>query len=442
MHYYRFTLLLLAAVNSAQAVVFDVDTTADVIDAFDGFTSLREAVVMANTNVDVDTINLPAGIYTLTITNVGGAEDASLTGDLDINGSAVLAGQGATNTIIDAAGLDRICYVQANADVTFSDLTLRGGNADNNGGGIYNDGTSRFVRCQVEQNYAPNFGGGIHVVKGRLFVNDSTFAYNVAPGGAGIDVNSGTIVISNSTISGNYAFEGAGLFRDLGQVNIYHSTIASNRALSRGGGILTSGEGGNVAMGHTLVAGNTSPNAPNVFGPIGSLGFNWIGSNTGTPVFAPLAFNGGPTRTHALPNDSPAVNAGDPAFANGTAFDQRGPGFPRKRGMRVDIGAYELQTPDDDADGMLDEEELFADTDPTNAASYMRINSILRTQDMTCVSFTSSTNCLYRLEGAAGPTGEPWFPLGSVVTGEVAHTTLKDSSNLLIRAYRVRVSRP
>lgn len=53
-----------------------------------------------------------------------------------------------------------------------------------------------------------------------------------------------------------------------------------------------------------------------------------------------LADNGGPTWTHALPPDSPAVDAGDD---NGQAFDQRGTGFPRIVGKAADIGAYELE---------------------------------------------------------------------------------------------------
>lgn len=57
------------------------------------------------------------------------------------------------------------------------------------------------------------------------------------------------------------------------------------------------------------------------------------------PRLAPLADNGGPTRTHALLDDSPAIDMGNSAY--GYRFDQRGPGFPRVKGPQADIGAYE-----------------------------------------------------------------------------------------------------
>lgn len=57
------------------------------------------------------------------------------------------------------------------------------------------------------------------------------------------------------------------------------------------------------------------------------------------PRLAPLADNGGRTKTHALLDDSPAIDMGNNAA--GLAYDQRGPGFPRVKGPQADIGAYE-----------------------------------------------------------------------------------------------------
>jgi hypothetical protein len=56
----------------------------------------------------------------------------------------------------------------------------------------------------------------------------------------------------------------------------------------------------------------------------------------------PLDFYGGPTRTHALRLNSPAINKGNNAQVPvGTTTDQRGPGFARIVGEMVDIGAFE-----------------------------------------------------------------------------------------------------
>jgi hypothetical protein len=60
-------------------------------------------------------------------------------------------------------------------------------------------------------------------------------------------------------------------------------------------------------------------------------------------MLGPLQDNGGSTFTHALLTGSPAINAGDPNFAPPPLFDQRGFGYPRVIGERVDIGSFELQ---------------------------------------------------------------------------------------------------
>jgi hypothetical protein len=59
---------------------------------------------------------------------------------------------------------------------------------------------------------------------------------------------------------------------------------------------------------------------------------------SGDAKLGPLANNGGPTRTHALLADSPAIDAGNCAFAE--SYDQRG--RPRPIGASCDIGAFEF----------------------------------------------------------------------------------------------------
>jgi hypothetical protein len=61
-----------------------------------------------------------------------------------------------------------------------------------------------------------------------------------------------------------------------------------------------------------------------------------------------LADNGGPTNTHAVLTGSAAFDKGDPAFDPNAftpplAFDQRGTGFARVSGGRIDVGAFERQ---------------------------------------------------------------------------------------------------
>ena len=56
------------------------------------------------------------------------------------------------------------------------------------------------------------------------------------------------------------------------------------------------------------------------------------------PKLGPLQDNGGPTRTHALLEGSPAIDAGDDEAA--PASDQRA--VSRPRGSSSDIGAFEF----------------------------------------------------------------------------------------------------
>src|SRR5262249_30509049 len=64
------------------------------------------------------------------------------------------------------------------------------------------------------------------------------------------------------------------------------------------------------------------------------------------PRLGTLQNNGSPTLTMALLPGSPAIDAGDDSVLGAPLFlttDQRGPGFPRKAGLHVDIGAFEIQ---------------------------------------------------------------------------------------------------
>jgi len=90
-------------------------------------------------------------------------------------------------------------------------------------------------------------------------------------------------------------------------------------------------------------------------GTVTSLGYNVSSDNGGgfligpgdqintDPLLGPLQDNGGPTLTHALLPGSPAIDAGDPNFTPPPYYDQRGPGFSRVFGGRIDIGSFEVQ---------------------------------------------------------------------------------------------------
>jgi probable HAF family extracellular repeat protein len=104
-----------------------------------------------------------------------------------------------------------------------------------------------------------------------------------------------------------------------------------------------------------IIATNTSPLGPDVYGNLGSQGHNLIGNPQEmmgwvssdllhvNPMLGPLQNNGGPTQTRALLPGSPAIDAGDNTGA--PMWDQRGPGYPRIEHGIIDIGAFEYHFP-------------------------------------------------------------------------------------------------
>ena len=68
--------------------------------------SLREAIASANNNLGADQINIPAGVYTITI--AGTDEDNSATGDFDITEDLTITGSDTLLTVIDGNQLDSV----------------------------------------------------------------------------------------------------------------------------------------------------------------------------------------------------------------------------------------------------------------------------------------------------------------------------------------------
>ena len=197
------------------------------------------------------------------------------------------------------------------------------------------------------------FGGGISSLGASVFY--STFEGNFADASGAIDVRAHpyTTVVENSTISGNHARILGGAMLADNDLVIQNCTIAFNKSGPAGGGGLVV-YGSYIAFQSTILADN-EPSGPiaaaDLDGTSGVLGGTSLIQVSGLPVppdtialdpeLAPLAANGGPTRTHALSATSPAIDRGTDTWE---PFDQRGRGFPRKIGAAVDIGAYERDT--------------------------------------------------------------------------------------------------
>jgi predicted outer membrane repeat protein len=239
---------------------------------------------------------------------------------------------------------------------TFSD------NLGSDGGAIACGGAlvvrnSTFSGNRAEKEEATTAGGAIYgwrcdtEVTGSTFVNNSTSHY-----GGAIHVYESTMAITNSTIHNNLALTGGALSIQGGSVvTATNITIAGNR-VSEGGsasGVSYMGSGSTFIPRNTIIANNTGDLNCAGTGAITDGGNNLrfpasdascVGS-FGDPELAPLANNGGPTETMALPFGSAALNRIPPenGCGFGIASDQRG--VSRPQGIGCDIGAFELQTP-------------------------------------------------------------------------------------------------
>jgi hypothetical protein len=371
----RETLVVLAAIlcavvlaallaSPARAATFTVSNTND-----SGDGSLRKAITDANAASDADTINVTAtGTINLQ------SELPQLSTAMQINGP------GADELTVrrDAGGDYRIFTVPGNQDnccgntggpaVTIKGLTITNGKAPY-GGGIKNSAYPDAItwsdltldKVAVVGNETTNgIGGGIYSVISKITIKDSLIANNTGPegtNGGGINITSSTQVnITNTTISGNHAPGGFGGGIYSGDsVNLLNSTLANNQA-SSGANLYFSSSVSTQILKNTIVADPVDgPNCSVFSGSISYIGSGGNLEYPGTscsfvtrgvgqganPLLLPLADNGGPTKTQAIPNAGPAI---DGSVTGATTQDQRGvaPYDGDGNGSAVrDIGAYE-----------------------------------------------------------------------------------------------------
>lgn len=212
-------------------------------------------------------------------------------------------------------------------------------------GGIDNEGTMAVSNSTISENVAGfecvgaecdrGFAGGlINTNEGGLTVNNSTFSGNTCVvGGGGILNTSGILTISSSTITQNSGGPGAGIAGGGAPITIKNSIVANNDPKGRGGNL----SGTIISEGYNLfedtfgsiISGNSTGNLIGVDARLGS-----------------LQNNGGPTKTHALSSDSPAVNSGNPDGCRdhaGTLLSTDQRGHIRIQNEACDIGSFEAE---------------------------------------------------------------------------------------------------
>ena len=379
-----------------------VTTLDDVVDAYDGLISLREAVVYANSG---DTVTFDASLNNGTITLCG--EQLEVGKELAIDASSL------ESITIDAAGLSRVFYLNAD-NIELNGLTITGGYASSNngatsngagihinaanaslvnciitdntayaGGGVYAafDCSTTLTHCTIARNTAV-FGGGAHCSVATFI--DCEIYDNIATTTAG-GVYSGTLI--DCTISGNTAARVAG--------GVYMGTLTNcaiqNNTAEEGGGVVNSLLTNCLITGNTAIYGggasDSTPTNCTIVGNTATYGAGYYfwghwtrvvknsiildeisvneaasenaslngynnlscfttwsnGSNNYVYDQAAPLFTDSENGDYTLANDSIAINAGNGAYLpEETTTDLAG--LPRVALGEVDLGAYEKQT--------------------------------------------------------------------------------------------------
>ena len=331
-----------------------VDTTLDVVDSSDGVTSLREAIELAQLDPGENTITFDTTLFSTPQTirvnqplTIDDEED-----EVSIIGPGAdllsISGGGISGTLF---GTDSVFVIETDTSANLFGLTVTGGRDQ----GIENDGILQLDQVEVSENVGIGINSGD---EGVLTIDRSTFAFN---DGGGIRLAGTETFISNTTISGNEGFGGIEAISGAA-VEITNATITNNDGDDSpfGGGInaQTSSE---FTIYNSIIVGNTNDQgysdiAPDAGIPLWQADFSGSNNLIGeahdavltdgiNPVdleLQPLGYYGGSTRTIALGENSPAIDAGDNSAIDSQSIDQRG--LQRIANGIVDIGAIEFES--------------------------------------------------------------------------------------------------
>ena len=289
-------------------------------------------------------------------------------------------------------------YAGAASEGTLEDCRLMDNTALHGGASAWSD----LRRCTLTGNQAGESGGGVF-----------------------------SCGLNNCLLSGNFAFsQGGGAWGS----GLYNCTVVANLAGDSGGGVDSStlynciaaynsaSSNGNYSA-STLAYSCTAPLPPS--GP---------GNIAAPPLFVDQ-LNG----NLRLQSNSPCINAGDNASArDATDLDGR----PRKVGGVVDMGACEFQKAgmgeficwlaqcslptdgsadftDPDRDGLNNWQEWQAGTDPTNAASVLRLFTPARVSTSFSATWQSVPGRAYFIERSSSASSPPVFtPLATNLVGD------------------------
>jgi len=363
---------VIASAGGGDTIVFDPGLSGQTISLTSGAIPIDKSLTIDGPGASQLTVDAGHASRIFTVT----------AGNLSISGLALADGAAPDNGgAIEQLGAGSLTV----AECTFTGNTAGGpgGSADESnlghGGAIYvspSSGPTSVSGSTFSTNAAGGpggtgfqsglgSGGAIWDAGQSLTVSGSAFTGNTAGGNGGTgnggairvsSVSARSTSITNSTLTGNTA-GGGGAAGQGGAIEVGGAVSATLASVTVDENEVGAGAGINgaaaVTANATIVSGNTG--GANCDAPVASSSYSLEGPLSGDtscgldlpsadPELEPLADNGGPTETHALPESSPAVDA-VPAAACPTSVDQRGEPRPDYDKPVCDVGAFELQGP-------------------------------------------------------------------------------------------------
>jgi len=205
--------------------------------------TLRDAVNAANNTTGADTISFDLNVFppnAFTTITLSGGMPLELK---DTSGATTIAGPGAGQVAVAGNSLSTVFLVDAGVTAAIDGLTISGGQASIDfggvkvGGGLYNAGTLALLNDVVTSNSAAGYGGGFFN-SGTVTVTASTLSNNSAQFGGGF-FNTGTVTVTGSTLTANSVTTNGGGFYNQATATVTDSTLSANSAGSWGGGFFS-----------------------------------------------------------------------------------------------------------------------------------------------------------------------------------------------------------
>lgn len=223
----------------ASAATITVTTTADRNTNPGTGCSFYEAVQAANNDAayagcaagsGADTINLPAGTYSI-VNNTP-----------SINESLTILGDSAGGTVIDGSVL-QFYPLSDNQVYLTQDITVQNSNSYgvSFNGNQNDDYSATFNRITIKDNDNHGFyHERVGFYRGKIYINDSVIKDNAGTGLYNYECQTaGTVYVSNSMISGN---QDGGIYNECGHIELNKVTISHNVKSGNGAGILSRGQ--------------------------------------------------------------------------------------------------------------------------------------------------------------------------------------------------------